>query len=366
MIICTPALVVATGGATGLFAARSASLPTTGLGPIAALDAGASLANLEFLELSLVPAPKGKPIATGGINPFLGRGARLFNTLGERIMERYDPERLELADRSVLVEAVARECREGRGPVVMDSTYIASDEIQRWESMKPHCFVMLRSAGVDPARDRVPWVVAIHSSLGGIIIDEKGGTDVNGLYAAGESVTGFHGCNRLGSNALTACAVMGMEAGRNASAFAQGKRPSALLKAAREKAEQFISGRRRGKLRPGEYLEKVREAAGRDLSIPRNAEGLERARNVLRDLADAPPPLEGAKGAVSAVECASLARFGWLTAEAALRRAESRGQHVRDDYPRQDPSFERWFVAARKGEEVQWRDEPVPDSKTVS
>ncbi len=365
MLICAPALIVAAGGATSLLPARSASFPTTGLGPIAALDAGASLANLEFLEFTLVPAPRGKPLSTGGINPFLGRGARLFNALGERIMERVDPARLELTDRSILVETLSREYQEGRGPVVLDPTYIDQDELRRWESMKPQLFARLRSAGVDPVQDRVPWVVAIHSSLGGIVVDEHGATGVHGLYAAGESVTGFHGSNRLGSNALTACVVMGRETGRNAALFAMGQSPSALRKGAREEAERFVSRWCGGKLRAREYLRRVREAAEWGLCIPRNNEGLLRARAVLTDLATAPPPLDGPEGAVLAVECSALARLGCLTAEAALRRTESRGQHVREDFPRQDPSFERWFVVLRKGEELHWSASPVPDSKNA-
>ncbi|MBW2306275.1 MAG: FAD-binding protein, partial [Deltaproteobacteria bacterium] len=360
MVVCAPALVVAAGGATGLFSARSASFPTTSVGPMAALDAGASLANLEFIEFSLVPAPGGKPLAAGGINPFLGRGGRLFNALGERIMERVDPERLELADRSLLVETVAREYRAGRGPVVVDPAYITRYELCRWESMKPHFFTRLRNAGVDPTKDRMPWVVAIHSSLGGIVAGEQGATGVHGLYAAGESITGFHGCNRLGSNALTACVVMGTEAGRNAALSAMKRSPVALRKGAKEAAERFVSRRHGGNLPAREYLRRVRETADLHLNVPRNKEGLVRARAVFADLATAPPPLDGPEGAVPAVECAVLARLGCLTAEAALMRTESRGQHVREDCPHQDPSLERWFVAVRKGEEVQWSDIPVP------
>ena len=101
---------------------------------MAAFDIGAPLANLEFLEFTLIPAPGGEAISMAGLSPFTSKGGRFFNALNERFLERYDPERLEGTTRAILVGATYKGDARGRGPVYLDPSYIPDekwdDEIQ--------------------------------------------------------------------------------------------------------------------------------------------------------------------------------------------------------------------------------------------
>ena len=128
------AVVLAAGSAIGIQKYTSANFLTTGDAYVAAFDIGAPLANLEFLEFTLIPAPGGQAISMAGLSPFTSKGGRFFNSLGERFLERYDPERLEGTTRAILVGATYKEMLEGRGPVYLDPSYIPDekwdDEIQ--------------------------------------------------------------------------------------------------------------------------------------------------------------------------------------------------------------------------------------------
>ena len=97
------AVVLAAGSAIGIQKYTSANFLTTGDAYVAAFDIGAPLANLEFLEFTLIPAPGGQAISMAGLSPFTSKGGRFFNSLGERFLEKYDPERLEGTTRAILV-----------------------------------------------------------------------------------------------------------------------------------------------------------------------------------------------------------------------------------------------------------------------
>ena len=105
------AVILAAGGATDLYPHATANYKTSGDGYWLGWNAGLEFINMEFVEFSVMPAPNGVPLSSGGIKPLTGRGARFYNKLGERFMERYDPERKELVKRSRLVHALYREIK---------------------------------------------------------------------------------------------------------------------------------------------------------------------------------------------------------------------------------------------------------------
>ena len=180
------AVVLAGGSAIGIQKYTSANFLTTGDAYVAAFDIGAPLANLEFLEFTLIPAPGGEAISMAGLSPFTSKGGRFFNALNERFLEKYDPERLEGTTRAILVGATYKEMLEGRGPVCLDPSYIPDekwdDEIQFEYTPK------LGKAGINPRSDRFQWVPALHTFLGGLDINERCEVNgVEGLYASGES-----------------------------------------------------------------------------------------------------------------------------------------------------------------------------------
>ena len=152
---------------------------TTGDAYVAAFNIGAEFANLEVLEFTLIPAPKGSTVPMAGLSPFTSKGGRFLNAAGERFLEKYDPERLEGTTRAILVQATYKEMLAGHGPISIDPSFIPDekwdDEIQYEYAPK------LAAAGIDCRRDRFEWVPALHTFLGGVFVNERCESGVSGL-----------------------------------------------------------------------------------------------------------------------------------------------------------------------------------------
>ncbi|MBI2873521.1 MAG: FAD-dependent oxidoreductase [Firmicutes bacterium] len=345
------------GSATGLYPIASANFLTTGDSFAMALEAGAELANMEFVEFTVVPAPNGLPISMGGATPFPSRGGRLFNSLGERFMERYDPENRERTRRNTLVRAIYCENEEGRGPVIMDASYIPQELRARFDAM--HHMVKLRAAGVDPWKDRFEWVPSVHSLLGGMVIDREGQSNVPGLFAAGEASTGIHGANRLSGNALGEGIVFGFRAGRAAARRAierrglKGTTPgagsekrSSAVEAQRAKIRQFID---KPAADPRELKREILRTAWSRLGVRREGHLLQEASRLLEAVSDelnrsGVPDL---RGACELLELSNLSLVGRAVAAAALTRRETRGQHWRSDFEERQETWRKWIVLSK-------------------
>jgi succinate dehydrogenase/fumarate reductase flavoprotein subunit len=355
------AVVVAAGSATRLYRYTSASYHTTGDGFALGFTAGVPLASMEFVEFTIIPKVGPKLMFSSGISPFMGRGSRLLNGAGERFMEREDPERLERTTRARLIRAVYREIQEGRGPVWNDALHFTEDTWREFGESSDGVLHKLRAAGIDYRRERFEWSPAVHTFLGGLVVEPSGATTVEGLYAAGESAAGVHGANRLSDNAITECVVLGKEAGRAAAKHAaRAGAPPDVTSLARAAGDE-LQGLERDGGEPPEAVERaIRETAWRHIGVIRDAgllgEGLARfhelrqARVRVRDLCDL----------VMAVELRHLALTGEVVCAAALRREESRGQHYRDDFPESAPAGLRWTVAAGDGDRLALGEGPVP------
>ena len=350
------AVVLAAGSAIGIQKYTSANFLTTGDAYVAAFDIGAPLANLEFLEFTLIPAPGGQAISMAGLSPFTSKGGRFFNSLGERFLERYDPERLEGTTRAILVGATYKEMLEGRGPVYLDPSYIPDekwdDEIQFEYSPK------LGKAGVNCRTDRFEWVPALHTFLGGLDINERCEVPgVEGLYASGESATGTHGSNRLSGNAIASAFALGARSGKFAAIYAAdaelGEVDPGETAAELARIEAF---KRDDGLDPTEVQQEIKEIAWESTGVVRNerglTSGLERFQEIRREKV---PRLkaDNIRDLIKSLECSNLSWVGEMVARCALERKESRGQHTRDDYPkRDDANCLNWITVEKDGDRV--------------
>jgi L-aspartate oxidase len=303
------AVVLATGGFAGLYPRSTTSPLCDGSGLLAALAAGAELADLEMVQFH--------PTAYAGPGPtFLltealrGAGARLVDRAGRRFLDEADP-RGELAPRAVVSRAIAERLRHDPS-VLLDARPIGPLLPVRFPGFVARC----RQVGLDPLRELVPVAPAAHYTMGGVVTDLDGRTAVPGLLAAGECArTGVHGANRLASNSLLEAVVFGRRAARAALSDAapapRGPVRTTPSPAAASVAEQ-------------------RAALDRGAGPLRSVEGLQ---NELRRLAAAPAGLAG------------------LVLRAALLRAESRGAHVRTDRPDEDPAWAAVEVVVGLGAE---------------
>jgi L-aspartate oxidase len=305
--VMSSATVLATGGAAALWARTTNPLAAVGGGLLLGLAAGATLADLEFVQFhpTAVAAANGADgmLVTEAVR---GEGAVLLDAAGERFVD-------ELAPRDEVARAVAQQLAvSGQGSVCLDMRSVDP-------GLFPNVFQSLHRAGIDAEHDPVPVAPAAHYVMGGIATNLDGRATLPGLYAVGEcSCTGLHGANRLASNSLSECFVFGARAARSA-AREPAPDPSALTSALASRVP------------PPVPTPATRAALWHHAGLERDGAGLE---SLLED----PHP---------------LAR---LIARSALTRRESRGAHRRHDYPETDGALDECHVSVRGDAEPELED----------
>lgn len=319
------AVVLATGGLGQVYSATTNPSVATGDGMAAALRAGAVMADLEFVQFHPTVLWLGE--GSTGQQPLIseavrGEGAFLVDRDGVRFMQGLHPQS-DLAPRDVVARAIVDRMRlTGEDHVFLDARHLGRAFLEeRFPSIMARC----RELGFDPATDLLPVAPAQHYASGGIRTDLDGRSSLDGLYACGEvSCTGVHGANRLASNSLLEGLVFAhriadditerIGAGELAMATpAESAGPASLLDAAQRLAVQHAMTRGAGAVRSEASL----AATARDLEeLARSARGSE------------PGP--------ASWETTNLLHIGQLLTLMAALRQETRGGHLRSDFPERD------------------------------
>ncbi|GAA4830165.1 L-aspartate oxidase [Saccharopolyspora rosea] len=319
-VLHAPAVLLATGGLGQLYAATTNPDVSTADGVALALRAGATVADLEFVQFH--PTVLYAPDSGGGRRPLVteavrGEGAVLVDVRGRRVMAGEHPLE-DLAPRDVVSAAINRRAAEtGAEHVYLDATGIGRGFADRFPTVHAAC----RAAGIDPVREPIPVTSAAHYSCGGVVSTVDGRTAVAGLYAAGEvACTGLHGANRLASNSLLEGLVVGERA---AAAVARDLRSGLLVR--RCAGEAVVPAM------PVVHRGLLQRTMSRYAGIGRDATGLAEAAAVL-DRAAVVRPLRTRRAA----EDASMALTAQALLAAARLRTESRGCHRRTDHPATD------------------------------
>ena len=332
MFVWAKQTILATGGAGQIYRESTNPPVATADGHAMAYRAGAVMRDMEFMQFHptvLYIAGGSRSLITEAVR---GEGGRLVDKDGYRFMPDYDP-RLELAPRDVVSQAIVSQMEKTRHPCVyLDVTHLNAGFVRkRFPGIAAACLQF----GIDITKDRIPVRPGAHYMIGGVSVDLVGRTSVPGLWAAGEvSSSGLHGANRLASNSLLEGLVYGAHAGEQAS------------RAALEMPGQF-------RVWPIENPPVDAPSEPLDIADIRNslkalmwrAAGVRRNRELLEDALDNVDQwrsyvLVRQFDDIRGWELQNMLAVARVMIAAALAREESRGTHLRTDFPKSDDA--RW------------------------
>ena len=346
-------IVFATGGFGKIYKTTSNAHTLTGDGVGIVWRKGLPLEDIEFFQFH--------PTGLAGLGILLTEGARgegaiLRNASGERFMERYAPTIKDLAPRDIVSRCMVQEVAEGRGAgphkdyVLLDCTHLGAEVL---ETKLPDITEFARTyLGVDPVYEPVPVMPTAHYAMGGIPTNVKAevlrdnDTVVPGLYAAGEcACVSVHGSNRLGTNSLLDINVFGKRAGNNAVDHAETVDFTPLPPDPAKAVRELVEGLRdaSGTERIAALRKELQDEMDRNAQVFRTDESLAKVTETIHELRERYKHVSiQDKGhryntdLLEAIELGFLLDLAEVVVFSAKNRKESRGGHMRDDYPKRD------------------------------
>jgi L-aspartate oxidase len=343
LLFKTKAVILATGGLSRIFERSTNPHTATGDGVALAWEAGARIADIEFIQFHpsalYVPGEEAFLISEA----VRGEGAWLLNHRGERFMQRLHPQ-AELAPRDIVAYHIFKEIQNsGKDYIYLSLKHLDRDFIKaRFNNI----YENLKKQGFDLTTDLIPVAPAAHYMVGGIHTNLNAETNIRGLFVCGEAAsTGVMGANRLASNSLLECLVFGKRASESA----------AGLPWPQENLPEVEPFHLNDDSEPTYVVERnsIARQMMKNLGVVRNISGLEEALEffggILNKYMDTKKDYNLLKIKSSATVCK-------IIAQAALAREESRGGHIRTDFPAENPDLTVHFLQ-QKNKEIQL--EPV-------
>jgi len=338
-------VIIAAGGHTRLWRKSSSRRnENTGDGFYLGLKAGCKLSDMEMVQFHptgmVIPEDMAGTLVTEAVR---GEGGKLLNSNGERFMEKYDKERMELSTRDRVAMANYTEIVEGRGSpnggVFLDISHKGKDFII--EKLPRMYRQFLDTLMIDISKSPMEVSPTAHYSMGGIVVSPKEHwTGVEGLFAAGEVTAGLHGANRLGGNSLAEILIFGKRAGAAASKRSEEINTHIRSKKIIEKAHENLNS----SIKNGSEVARPLQRALRNImwengGVVKNEEKLKEGLKKIEDLKEASknldvrPDSEGYQDLMLAFDLEASIVSSEATLLSALNRRESRGAHQREDFP---------------------------------
>lgn len=343
VIFKTKAVIIATGGLSRIFLRSTNPYTATGDGIAMAYEAGAKIADLEFIQFhptALFAPGKEAYLISEAVR---GEGAWLLNKKGERFMKDIHP-LAELAPRDVVAFNIFKQLQRGK----TDHIYLSLKHLDKQEIINrfSNIYQQLKIYGFDLTNDLLPVAPAAHYMVGGIRTNLNAETNISGLFVCGEAAsTGVMGANRLASNSLLECLVFGKRASEKAAIL---ENPDCQLT---EVAPIYINHDNEPL-----YLKmqnEIAELMSENLGIVRNAAGIKKAVGRLSAIESR---FSDFKNEYNLFKIKNTAVVCKLIAQAALVREESRGGHIREDFQKEKPDF-KFHSIQQKNREIDF--EPV-------
>jgi len=371
VIIYAKSTIIATGGAGNLFLRNMNPQDITGDGYAMAHRAGAKITNMEFMQAGIGLA---YPRVNLFGNQLWEAMPRLTNGNGETFLKKYidgpySEEEVITAkkghfpfssrDISRYVEiSIQKEINEGitnsRGNVYLDflSTNFKRIFKLRNSTFKetwPISYKNYKKLGIDLYFDKIEIACFAHAINGGVIIDVNGQTTIEGLFAAGETVSGPHGADRLGGNMVVACQVFGKRAGQAAANHALSISSSLQNSKLDKNEDEFLKNLGSKNIEEiQQMLKLLKKSADDSLLIIRNKVKLDSFLDIIKELKlslNKPTNKFNQVNILNLIELRNLLDTGKLITKAALSRKESRGSHYRSDFPSLDCSMEKPIIS---------------------
>jgi succinate dehydrogenase/fumarate reductase flavoprotein subunit len=370
-VVVARVIVVATGASATMYRIAAPAREKTGDGIAMCLRAGLEVRDMEMLQFHPTGLLAGDSKLTGAVleEGLRGAGAHLYNGVGERFMERYDPERLERSTRDVVARSSYLEIVGGRGTpaggVLLDISHLGIDEVERrFGGM----VARTRLIGQDLARGPVEVSPTAHFQMGGVLIDTNCRTSVDGLLVAGEDAGGTHGANRLGGNGVAESTVFGARAGDVSAEIActRSRRVPDKQQVQASLARALTPLRSDG-VRPDTLTRELKEAMWTGCGLVRTHDGLAKTAAGIAGMLERAEHLSAPGGTAwnvgwqQALDVVNQLQVAQSMVVSALVRDESRGAHFRADFPeRRDEEWFRYVVARQASSgEIETETRPV-------
>ena len=359
-LFAAKSVILASGGAGQCFKPTTNALICTGDGIAQAYRIGAPLMDMEMIQYHPTTLAGNGILITEGAR---GEGAHLYNAEGERFMEKYAPNKLELASRDVVSRSEQTEINEGRGfpdgTVALDITKVPRK--RTLEALREIVNIGRDFAGVDITREPIHIKPGCHYIMGGVKTDVWGATSIPGLYAAGEvACVSVHGGNRLGANSLLDTLIFGRRSGEHAAERAAGMGMPDAADSQLSAEQAMIDGilrREHGGRRISEIKDELGEMMNEKCAVFRDHEGLTSAMETIQRLkSEAGTAYIDDRGTVFNQDVLGAIELGYMLdcaetiVTGALERKESRGAQFRLDFPeRNDDEWLKHITISANG-----------------
>lgn len=330
LLLPARAVVLTSGGVGGLYAVTTNPQEARGEGIAMAARAGAILADLEFVQFHPTALNVGvdpAPLATEALR---GEGAHLIDHTGARFMTSLHPD-AELAPRDIVARAIHAQLQSDKGAYLDCRSAVGAAFPERFPTVYAAC----QAAGLDPITEPLPIAPAAHYHMGGIHTDARGRSSVNGLWACGEvASTGAHGANRLASNSLLEAVVFAARIADDIHETLPQHQSEKWPQEDSTGSSSAMSVNAEDEEDNGAALiHQLREVMSAHVGVARDGPGLVKALKLFEDIA------QQAQALTTAPRLQNMLFTARAITVAAWHRQESRGGHMRIDYPDARPKL---------------------------